>query len=155
MKILFLDFDGVVNSGAYRENFELYEANPIEPQKLELIKRIADETSAKIVLTSTWRKFWREDGPQDNEKGILIERLFGDCGLKVCSKTPELDFFCRDKEVKAWLESNPEAEAYCVLDDLSEFFEEPSVKEHLVLTNSETGITEEDVSKAIGILNEK
>lgn len=49
-KIVFLDMDGVLNSGYYckRNNCQRW----LEENKLQLIKKLVDETKAKVVLTS-------------------------------------------------------------------------------------------------------
>ena len=49
MKIIFLDIDGVVST--HRCQWQL------DPEKMELIKRICDATDAKIVITSSWRGY--------------------------------------------------------------------------------------------------
>lgn len=49
MKIIFLDIDGVVST--HRCQWKL------DPEKMELIKRICDATDAKIVVTSSWRGY--------------------------------------------------------------------------------------------------
>jgi hypothetical protein len=65
MKIIFLDFDGVLNSeNWYRRrfneidrdtaagNYPLYEFDPLS---IDQLNRIVKETDAKVVVSSTWR----------------------------------------------------------------------------------------------------
>lgn len=47
MKVIFLDFDGVITS---KNGYSL------DPEKMELVKRICDETGAYIVVSSSWRR---------------------------------------------------------------------------------------------------
>lgn len=52
MKILFLDFDGVLNSQEYRDVYGSSGAG-IDRSRLSLIKSIVDATNAKIVLITS------------------------------------------------------------------------------------------------------
>lgn len=52
MKIIFLDVDGVLNTyHSRREHGMLY----VDPSKVKLVKKLAAECDAKIVLSSSWR----------------------------------------------------------------------------------------------------
>ena len=52
MKILFLDFDGVLNSQEYRDVHGSSGAG-IDKSRLQLIKSIVDATGAKIVIITS------------------------------------------------------------------------------------------------------
>ena len=47
MKVIFLDFDGVITTMKSRWN--------LCKEKMELVKEIVDKTDAKIVISSSWR----------------------------------------------------------------------------------------------------
>ena len=47
MKVIFLDFDGVIT---------LPPKWHLESDKIKLVKKIVDETGAKIVVSSSWRR---------------------------------------------------------------------------------------------------
>lgn len=47
MKVIFLDFDGVITTMKSRWN--------LCKEKMELVKEIVDKTGAKIVISSSWR----------------------------------------------------------------------------------------------------
>ena len=59
-KIIFLDFDGVLNDVTYLAQFH---RNPgvhsakdsLDPQRISLLKNLCSLTDAEVVLTSTWR----------------------------------------------------------------------------------------------------
>ena len=55
MKVIFLDIDGVLNSGAYDRRRNWNELTDIDESRLPLVKQIVDQTGAVIVLSSTWR----------------------------------------------------------------------------------------------------
>ncbi len=157
-KILFLDFDGVLNSKAWIKTPDKYLKSPIEPCKMNLLKRIISETNAKIVLTTSWREFWQFDKKHTNKTGEYIDKIFERYGLSVFSKTPDISFFERDKEVDFWLKDHysQNVKSFCVLDDVEELFQNNLViKKHLILTNPNEGISENDVSKAIKMLNKQ
>ena len=51
-KIIFLDFDGVITT--LKSNWA------IDDKKVELVKEICDITGAKIVISSSWRRYTLE-----------------------------------------------------------------------------------------------
>ena len=53
MKVIFLDFDGVITT--------LKSKYKLDPDKMALIGRIMDATDAKIVISSSWRRFSLEE----------------------------------------------------------------------------------------------
>lgn len=57
----------------------------------------------------------------------------------------------RGVEIKQYLDEHQEIENYVILDDDSDML--LSQKDHFIKTDSESGISEEDVKRAIEILN--
>jgi hypothetical protein len=54
MKVVFLDFDGVVNSRETRKRYpDKY--TDIDPYHVQFLNKITDATGAVIVITSSWR----------------------------------------------------------------------------------------------------
>lgn len=154
MKVLFLDFDGVLNSAQYRKDPDLYVESPIELSKMPYVKEIVDSTGAKIVLTTSWRDCWSADSKHINRMGTVIDKIFIKFGIKVVGKTPERNFFRRDEEIYSFLRDNINVESFCILDDLDELFLDETIRrKHLVITNPEIGITDDNVNEAIKILN--
>ena len=147
MKIVFLDFDGVLNSEKYLRASDLTGV-AINKEKLLLLKRVIDETGAKIVLTTSWRSHW--DKEVCDETGIIINKLFFSVGLEIFDKTPEPSLR-REEEIKAWLNSHSDIENFVVLDDMmlgGKFLEN-----HFVKTCAyRDGLSEEDAKNAIKIL---
>ncbi len=158
MKVIFLDFDGVLNSEKWRRNPDLYLSSFIEPAKMDLLKQIVSKTDAKIVLTSSWRKFWQFNKKYTDKIGEYIDEIFESSGLNIYSKTSDIDFFERDKEIDFWFRDNYrlKIESFCVLDDVEQLYKNNKfIKDHLILTNQDEGLSENDVSKAINMLNQK
>lgn len=153
MKVVFLDYDGVLNNIPYKQSVgEAYFTAFLMPEKVKLVKKIIDATSAKIVLTTTWRANWRETGEQDHRDGILMNKFFADEGLKIYSKTPDIHQYKRSDEITLWLDAHKDVSEYVILDDDPYFTVEPNLS-HFIRTNPNEGLTEQDVKMAIDMLN--
>lgn len=155
--IIFLDIDGVVSVLVTR--WELSEKH------MRRVKKICDETGAKIVISSSWRwetvdttllkiyercrdlmKNCGEDLPFDGSHFLFNKDM-------VIGVTERMGPASRGKEIKKWLDGHPEVERYVILDDDS-FDILPEQKPFLIQTYWAGGIEDEDVKKAIDILSE-
>ena len=150
MKIIFLDFDGVLNSDKYvRKQTEF--GVIIDPSRMELLKQIVDATDAKIVLSTSWRVNWSVIPEECNETGEKINKIFSDYRLKIFDKTPDARFN-RAREIEYWMILHPEAENFVVLDDM--LLDSPFIRGHYVKTcDFREGLDEENVKEALKILN--
>ncbi len=149
MKILFLDFDGVLNCTAYVRRHE-GSGVVIAPEKMPLIKRIVEKTGAKIVLSTSWREHWSPEGAQCDEIGHEINAIFRRWGLEIFCKIPQ-NVRSREENMRLWLQQHPDVTHFAVLDDalLGAAF----LREHFVHTADYLGgLQEEDTQKAISIL---
>jgi hypothetical protein len=157
VKVLFLDIDGVLNSQEFLQNNK---NEPIDRRNVSVLKNIIDKTGAVIVMSSAWR-FWFDDNlaPEEGYSQYLYD-ILSEFGIKIFSKTP--DFSTKEirdkktfshvkaKEILAWLNENTSFDKYVVIDDLDLLNEE--VNAHLVRTNGEVGITEEDAIRVIDMI---
>ena len=152
MKIIFLDIDGVINSAEYDLSRGEKDGN-IDITRLPLIKRIVENTGAKIVLSSSWRKLWESDKALCSAEGLEIDNIFSSVGLKIFDKTPVMGL--RSQEIAFWLENHPETESFVILDDM--LFGWGELSDHLVRTDGTVGrgLENRHVEKAIEILNSK
>ena len=113
MKVLFLDYDGVINKigGSYSTATRPGKNGIImsEPELVYRVNLIVDRTECEIVLSSSWRHFedWRE---QMQESGIFRPML---------DRTP-LRGQSRGHEIQEWLDAHPEVTRYAILDDESD-----------------------------------
>ena len=155
MKIIFLVIYGFLNSRAYDRKRNWNEQTDIDETRLPLVKKIVDETGAKIILSSTWRIHWDKADEKCDEDGIYINKTFAKFGLGIYGKTPDLGIdFDRPDEVKAWLESTQETiESFVIIDDYR--YGWGKLSGNFVKTNPHLGLglEEEHVEKAIEILN--
>lgn len=150
MKVIFLDFDGVLNSSKYLLRCEAHGV-AIDPSRMILLKQIVDATNAKIVLSTSWREHWSKNSRECDSIGVLINDIFSKYGLLIWDKTPELHAR-REKEIKSWLDKHPEVKNFVVLDD--RLLSADYLNGHFIKTsNYFDGLDEEDVQKVIAILN--
>ena len=169
-KVIFLDVDGVLNSSR-----TLHEDISLEDDLILNLKEIVNKTKAKIILSSSWRlsteavatlmdkldKFglvisgmtcdgvdldWLEKYEFDATKKYLDTKFDYDENKQI-KITHD-----RGAEIFKWLHDHDDC-AYVILDDeiedIKPYFNEPVI----VKTSYKTGLTKEDVKKAIQILN--
>ena len=156
--------DGVLNADSTTTEVTPEGFIFVEDRLIEKLKRIIDATNAKVVLSSDWRfehPRFDDDNP-DAKMGLnlklLIEKL-ASFGINLYGMT-SIYRFHRGEEITHWLDQNEcryggiDNINYVILDDLhwSEFHGHAG---HFVQTDDYIGITDEDVKKAIAILNKE
>jgi len=167
MKIIFLDIDGVLNvMMPERDKF----GSLFHPHFVENLRRLINETGAKIVISSTWRfdgldamiEMWQERNLPGEVIGITP-----DCQYIVneIGKYEFYDQVQRGDEVKAWLEhaksQNIIIDNYIIIDDDNDFLPEQmnnfvrtaNNKHHEDCIDIGYGLTKICSEKAIQILN--
>jgi HAD domain in Swiss Army Knife RNA repair proteins len=153
MKIIFLDFDGVLNSHEYILNrWDKTKGGcvDLDSQAVALVQRICRLVpDARIVVSSSWRIHHRLTELKDLlAKGGLDPRL-------VIGKTPQFPPVAghsqrRGAEIALWLGTTLyEIEKFVILDDDSDM--EPFLHRHLK-TEFALGLTEEHVKRAVEML---
>lgn len=154
MKVIFLDIDGVLNSRIYDRKRDWKQQTEIDETRLPFVKRITDETGAKIVLSSTWREHWDKEISGCDKDGVYIVKTFAKFGLEIYDKTPDLGYsFDRPDEIAAWLESAKEPiESFVILDDYRYAWGKLSARFVKTNPNFGLGLEDEHVRKAIEIL---
>ena len=149
MKIIFLDFDGVLNSDRYVRDCGNYGV-ALDGEKMKLLKKIVDSTGARIVLTTSWKEHWDKDESKCDYSGKTINSIFARYGLEIYDKTPVIKPD-REDEIRKWLEEHPETENFVVLDDMrlvADF-----LAGHFVKTCAfRDALEEKDADEAIAIL---
>lgn len=186
MKIIFLDIDGVLNhqnwfSRRHKEvnqndvvsHYPFYE---FDPESVEQLNRIINETGAKVVVSSTWRL-----GRTITQLQEILDRV-GFIG-EVIDKTPNFHAKGTDNdgerigytiprgcEIDWWLKNEGEFQRinwsteeqqkyidksivknYIIIDDDSDMLY--NQREHFIHTSFMSGLTNELTDKAISILN--
>ena len=145
-KVLFLDIDGVLNSKLFYkyiykpENCE----SRFDPYCVILVKRLIEEFSLKIVISSTWR-----NGPvnrlmKELNENNLIDYLHEDW------HTPVVRRLSRGNEIKLWLDSHPEVKDYLILDDSEKLLDHQMSR--FVKTSNYLGMVQERYHHARNLL---
>lgn len=156
MKPLFLDFDGVLNAGAYNPDGQRYRygteawlLDQLDRDMAARVERICQDTGAVIVLSTSWRNAklgWRALCNVVRNAGITAP---------VVGSTPEVMLpggvlaAPRDEEIAEWVHWTGVTD-FVVLDDFEMTF--PPVRDRAVRTDPVVGITDADAERAIVIL---
>lgn len=113
LKILFLDIDGVLNSGRSQMAFDGYPHSfrpgcmaQFDQVAIGLVRRLCRETGCSIVLSSDWRYDFSA-----HEAANAFD-------LPIMDSTPITVTGTRAMEIAAWLAANPEVSVYAVVDDI-------------------------------------
>lgn len=152
MRVIFLDCDGVLNSWGHDDATGYNggrDFGTITPEVMGHLSAIVEATGAKVVISSVWRKKYTiaEFNAQFQALGFTGE---------VIGRTPELwrteggQHLCRGDEILLWLRARPEVTSFVILDDESDM---SRVLGRLVKTDFTQGLTAEDATKAIAMLN--
>ena len=174
MKVLFLDFDGVLNTDKARAERnekglptcdkyeELFDEEAVENLRL-ILDSVPDvlivvESAWKEALggISTLRRMWKDRGMPGKIYGITkdgdnIADLL-EVDLSDFENLAKVMGEGKGRGVRNWLDEHARGDCrYCIIDDVNEFL--PEQIPFLVSPDSRIGLTEEDALKAIAILN--
>ena len=166
MKYLFLDIDGVLNTGRFQDvladsgqHFADKDGALFDPVAMENLSHIIETTSAMIVLTSTWRmdgidamnNLWRRRRMPSYIYGITPHSVTRFVDIDSHDEWSKHVIGSRGMEVNEWLRRNTKgSNAYAILDDEDDFLLFQAKR--LVLTNPYTGITKDVANRVINIL---
>ena len=171
MKVIFLDCDGVLNS-----RNSLYKDEALEDDLILRLKRIVNQTGAKLVLSSSWRIItssvrklmdkldqFSMHLSSMTRSGVPLKYII-DKGFTPTERykdtVPDYDgarhdiTYDRGAEIAWWLDHHKGVESFVILDDDS-YDIKTYYPEQLVKTNFDAGLTEEDAKKAIEILGKR
>ena len=149
MKVIFLDFDGVLNSqGSF-----IYESNRRKKHKEQGVKGQVNETlcnvntanfqyvldqypEVKIVISSTWREIHELDWLRAKLESYHVD------GSRVIDRTPK-DYkdANRGLEIQQWLDLHPEVTHYVIIDDNDWGIIEAHPSQKFVRTSWASGFT--------------
>jgi hypothetical protein len=178
MKIIFLDIDGVLH--VISQGHDEY-GGIFHPHLVDNLKYIIDQTDAKIVITSSWRKssliIMKEMWAHRNLPGEVIDTtasiyVFKNTnnfqfynGERELKPTPKFRGYCipRGCEIEYWLKCNTkhQIQSYVILDDDTDMLLSQQNKFVQCSGNIEDedcidigyGLTKKCAEKAIQILN--
>jgi len=158
MKVIFLDIDGVLNSQML---IEKNENEKIDIAAVKLLKNLVDKSGAVVVMSSGWKLWFDENMVTDDAEAKYLYDILFQYGIDIYGKTPDFSTdeirtkrtFAEVKamEIIAWLEKHCDVDKYVILDDLN--LKNDQINANLVQTDGRVGITEEDIMRAMEILN--
>ena len=150
MKIIFLDFDGTMDTARYelilritgRPSIDAY-GTVFDPECVWNLKQIIDKTGAKIVVSSSWKSIMSFDELLDMwGKRCLPGEMIG---------TTPYTLECRNRgdEIDLWLMGCDEECQYVILDDIDESNFNEHQLSRLVIVDPVQGLNEAAAEKAI------
>ena len=154
MNVIFLDYDGVINTPMWNENgtkcrYNFPEDNKVNNfQAVQWVSEFCEKYGYSIVVSSTWRM-------DKNYKECLINGGLR-AGIEILGKTKVLKdvtdpdtgiYVTRGVEIEQYLAEHPEIDEYLIFDDDDGLWEYQ--REHLVLTDGTAGFTMNDFNKAV------
>ena len=164
-KIIFLDFDGVLNSGdnsriitfLMMDNPELmqeyYAGIQFDERCVRWLQWIIKETDAKLVISSSWRLQYELQELQAIWKALeLPGEIIGytpfETGLSMLGEHEVSRDFERGREIQAWIDEH-KPDKYCILDDGFYMLH----NQVFVQTDPEFGLTYDTAKLAVDYLN--
>lgn len=146
MDVIFLDFDGVLNS----RHFRVTRSGMIDEKHMTFLHRIVKATGARVVLSTSWRIHWDASPKNRSETGWEMDQILGKYGIEIIGKIS--DGLDRVQGIRHWLDGHPDAERYVILDDSP--FGWGELAQHLVRTDGLVdGLDNRTAEMAIAVLN--
>ncbi len=153
MKVIFLDFDGVMDTAYYghilgKEGLPYHDefGAVFDPSCVRNLKEIIDRTGAEIVVTSSWKSLM-------NYKDLLdMWKKRGLPGYVMDATPSSSECKHRGDEIDAWLKECKDECQYIILDDIDESNFNEHQLSRLIVVNPYHGLDNEVAEKAIKIL---
>lgn len=151
MKVIFLDFDGVLIGNGYTSI-----------AKMKLLKQLVDQTEAKIVISSSWRKHTLSDKITSLELAVKSGIIPFSLKEYIVGITPRMYAFkhgerethfriARGNVIQQYINEHDNIAEYVILDDSTDML--LNQKDNFVHIDSNIGLSEIDVIRATSILN--
>ena len=124
MKVVFLDVDGVLNTSKTFERVYCSFKNTgkkeleIDSFRLEYLRQIIDETNSRVVLSSTWRRFFEKTDNRiipRNEKGKQFYDMLSNYNIEIYDILSFDNDINREGLIIDWLSKN-EVENFIIID---------------------------------------
>lgn len=143
MKVIFLDFDGVINNW--------YDFDGVSLNNAKILKEIITQTDAKIVVTSSNKySLQRSDNPSYFASNFYRKYIkpLNELGIEIYDMTPCIEYN-RTLEIQNYLYAH-EVEEYVIIDD--DLIGE-KLQEHQVFLNLYKGLQLEHIKPVLKILD--
>lgn len=143
MNVVFLDYDGVVNTPMWdpegkRCTFGFPQDNKVNNfQCVQWVSEFCQKHNYSIVVSSTWRL-------DKNYKECLVNGGLRD-GIEILGRTDHIPCSTRGAEIHKYLNEHPEITTFLIFDDDNDM---DDLIDHLVLCDSEIGFGIRELSAA-------
>lgn len=140
MNVIFIDFDGVLDTIHYMENKDI-------ERKIKILSDICHTYDCKVVIESAHKDCIDEETLETDIDWIqFIFECFKKYGIECIGRTPTIEKrideyatipLWKEDEIISYLESHPEIEHFCILDDDDlgpKYSDLNKVRNHLVKT---------------------
>lgn len=140
MKVVFLDFDGVINSIQWIKNKDdkWKIKHSINPQAIQWVSEFCEKYNYKVIISSTWRY-----GGLEECKKYLYDNGFRK-SIDIIDTTPIIHGKERGDEITEWLNNHP-VEKYLIFDDDSDM---TIHMDRLIKSNGFIGFTYDEYLRA-------
>ena len=152
-RFIFLDVDGVLNStnfGHYCTNNgfkEWWTYGLLDQDCIMRLKRLVTQTSARIVLCSSWRTSY--------DHMAWLEQQLALYGLSIYGTTNDNTGMGRGQQIMEWVHNHENCDNFVVFDDdndTRDYPPEAEVTAHLVVPLYNEGLRDVDIKEAYKIL---
>jgi hypothetical protein len=148
MKVLFLDFDGVLNSVDFHKAQHAAGVNlpwpecHLDPAPVKVLNDILEKSGAVVVVSSSWRI-----GGHPPSRTVWLQQTLDNGGFKgrVIDVTPVLGGK-RGNEIQYWLDRHPDVTHFVILDDDTDM---EHLYDKLVHIDYEHGLTQSYVESIL------
>jgi len=120
----------------------------LDPLCIERINLICEKFGAKVVVSSDWRI---SSGWQNRLEKAGLKNIIDKTPVTVFGSYGKTYHFTRGEEIQMWLEWHPNVSNYVIVDDREDM--QQNQLDHFVKVNPYRGFTDEDMKKAMTILN--
>ena len=146
-RVIFLDYDGVVNTPMWNDKgtqctYNFPSDNKVNNfQAVQWISECCQKFHYDIVVTSTWRR-------KANYKDCLINGGLRP-GIEILGRTDDLwnaeNNTCRGDEIAKYLTDHPEINYYMIVDDEDDIL--PEQQDHFIQTDGDVGFCLADFTR--------
>lgn len=142
LKVIFLDIDGVLNTFGQQYGYPM-----VDPELAKRFNRIVADTDARVVISSSWRGVMLNGHMDRHGFEQMLRSHNVHCTVIGCTGDGE----GRGWQIRGWLSGKyDKIESWLVLDDCPDKL---MLTMPLVQTNGSVGLSDEDVKRAVEILD--
>ncbi len=104
-----------------------------------------EQSGAKVVLSSSWKKAW--------SAGCTFDCTFKEAGITIYDTTPPLRL--KATEIAAWLKAHPTVDGFVILDDAR--FGWGELDSYVIKTDPENarGLEKEHIALAVAVIEKR